>query len=180
MKKIIRFLFMAALLFAVAETVIVSCQKGGGEEDIDGATSSRMPRISPGIEPSRDTYTIRTDGTTLSRTSSGYSFDVMAGAITFNSFTCYLIQREYFILHNECDLTLKGSSVFKLFDLAKFGGSHITLSGSGSIKFIAGFINEMSYNDKFSAAEGYTLTCSGKETGEDGMQSCTWTIKKSQ
>ena len=171
---------MAALLFAVAETVIVSCQKGGGEEDIDGATSSRIPLIRPGIKPSGDTYTIRTDGTTLSLTSSGYSFDVMAGAITFNSFTCYLKQREYFILHNECNLTLKGSSVFKLFDRATFGGSHITLSGSGSIKLIAGFINEMSYNDRFSAAEGYTLTFSGKETGEDGMQSCTWTIKKSQ
>ena len=59
-------------------------------------------------------------------------------------------------------------------------GSHITLSGSGSIKFIGGFINETDYNNLFSAAEGYTLTSSGKKEEENGQQSITLTIKKNR
>ena len=49
-------------------------------------------------------------------------------------------------------------------------GRYITLSGSGSIKFIGGFINETDYNDLFSAAEGYTLTSSGKKEEENGCK----------
>ena len=180
MKKIVRFLFLIALAFTVAGTVIVSCQKGDGEEDVPEVGASRQPLIKPVITPSGNTYTIKTDGTTISLTSNGYSFEVRAGSITFKSFKCFLNRNESFAFHNECNLTLSGDSTFSLLNGGKFIGSHITLSGSGSIKVIAGSINETTYNNLFSAAEGYTLTSSGKKEEENGLKSITLTIKKNR
>ena len=120
------------------------------------------------------------DGTTISLTSNGYSFEVIAGSITFKSFKCHLNRNESFVFRNECNLTLSGDSTFSLLNGGKFIGSHITLSGSGSIKVIAGSINETTYNKLFSAAEGYTLTSSGKKEEENGQQSITLTIKKNR
>lgn len=180
MKKTVRFLSLAALLFTVAGTVIVSCQKEGGEEEVPAVGSGNQPLILPRIPPKGNTFTIKTDGTTISLTSSGYSFEVRAGSITFKNFKCFLGRNESFIFRNECNLTLNGISTFTMLNGGTFVGRHITLSGSGSIKFIAGYINETSYNDLFSAAEGYTLTSSGKKDEENGLQSITWTIRKSQ
>ena len=181
MKKTVRFLSLAALLFTMAGAFVVSCQKGGGEEeDVPEVGAGNQPRIQPIIHPSGNMYTIKTDGTTISLTSSGYSFEVRAGSITFNNFNCFLGRKESFNFANECNLTLNGSSTFTMLNGGTFVGRHITLSGSGSLMFIAGYINEKSYNDLFSAAEGYTLTSSGKKDEEDGRQSITWTIRKSQ
>lgn len=72
-----------------------------------------------------------------------------------------------FVFRNECNLTLSGDSTFSLLNGGKIIGSHITLSGSGSIKVIARSINETTYNNMFSAAEGYTLTSSGKKEEEE-------------
>ncbi|MBR0174855.1 MAG: hypothetical protein IJQ22_05060 [Bacteroidales bacterium] len=179
MKKIIRYLFLAAMAFTMAGTVIVSCQKGGGEEDVPEVGASKQPLIRPVITPSGNTFTIKTDGTTISSTSNGYSFEVRAGSITFKSFKCILNRNESFAFHNECNLTLSGDSTFSLLNGGKIIGSHITLSGSGSIKVIARSINDTTYNNMFSAAEGYTLTSSGKKEEEDGLKSITMTIKKS-
>ena len=182
MKKTFRFLFLVAMLFTVAGAFVVSCQKVGGEEEenIDGASSGNKPHIEPEITPSRNTYTIRTDGTTISSKSSGYSFYVKAGAISFRSFTCYLVNKEQFHFYNDCNLTLHGDSTFTLNTGSHFGGHHVTLSGNGSITFKQGFINETNYNNLFSAAEGYTLTSSDKKDEGNGYQSCTWTVKKSK
>ena len=180
MKKTVRILFLAALIFTVAGSFAVSCQKGGGEEDIDGASSGNRPHIEPEITAYRNTYTIRTDGTTISSKSSGYSFDVRAGAISFRSFTCYLVNKEEFHFYNDCNLTLHGGSTFTLLNGSYFGGHHVTLSGNGSITFKQRFINETNYNNLFSAAEGYSLTMSEKKEEENGLQSCTWTVKKTQ
>ena len=180
MKKIVWFLFLVALAFTLAGTGIVSCQKGGDEEDVPEVGASRKPVIKPVIAPSGNTYTIKTDGTTISLTSNGFSFEVMAGSISFKDFKCFLNRNEIFIFYNECNLTLSGDSIVSLSNGGFFGGRHITLSGSGSIKFIGGFINETDYNDLFSAAEGYTLTSSGKKEEENGQQSITLTIKKNR
>ena len=179
MKKTIRFLSLAALLFTMAGAFVVSCQKGGGEEeDVPEVGAGNQPRIQPIIHPKGNTFTIKTDGTTISLTSSGYSFEVRAGSITFKNFKCFLGRNESFIFRNECNLTLNGSSTFTMLNGGTFVGRHITLSGSGSLMFIAGYINETHYNNLFSAAEGYILTSSGKQNEEDGRQSCTWTISK--
>ena len=179
MKMIVRFLLPAALLFAVAGPIAVSCRKGDGEEDIEVASSARLPRIVPNVSPSyNNDITIQTDGTTISLTSSGYSFFVVAGAITFQRFTCYLSLDEAFAFTNECNLKLDGSSTFTLINGGVFSGRHITLSGSGSIKFIERTVSETHYNKLFSAAEGYTLTSSGKQEEANGRQSITFKVRK--
>ncbi len=181
MKKIVRFLLPVALLFSVAGPIAVSCQKGGGEEDIEVASSARLPRIVPKVSPSyHNDITIRTDGTTISLTSSGYSFFVVAGAITFENFTCYLFRNEKFSFTNECNLKLDGSSTFTLINGGVFIGRHITLSGSGSIKFIERTVSKTHYNNLFSAAEGYTLTSSGTNEEENGLQSITFKVNKTR
>ena len=78
MKKTLRSLFLVALLFTVAGAFAASCQKGGDEEDVPEVGASRQPSIKPGIAPSGKTYVIKTDGTIISLTSSGYSFFVQA------------------------------------------------------------------------------------------------------
>lgn len=179
MKKTIRFLF--ALLLTVAGVFIVSCQKDGGEEEgINGGSVVSAPHIVPHLSASGDKYTITVDGTTISSKSVGYSFEVRARAITLKGFTCTLYDRQSFVFANECNLTLRGGSTFTLYRGGSFAGGHITLSGDGSITFKQRNLNETNYDNKFSAAEGYTLTCSGKKDEGNGMQSCTWTIKNNQ
>ena len=181
MKKTLRSLFLVALLFTVAGAFAVSCQKGGEEEEnIDGASSGIMPNMQPKAQLRGNTYVIKTDGTIISAKSSRYSYDVMAEAITFRSFTCLLNRNETFSFSKDCNLTLTGGSTFTLINGGHFSGSHVTLSGNGSITFKQGFINETDYNNLFSAAEGYTLTSSGKKDEGNGLQSCTWTVKKSK
>ena len=180
MKKTIRFLF--ALLLTLAGVFIVSCQKDGGEDEgINGGSDVSAPHIVPHLSAKGDKYTITVDGTTISSKSVGYSFEVRARAITLNDFTCNLLRdNDEFRFMNECNLTLRGGSTFTLYHGGSFAGGHITLSGDGSITFIRDYINESDYNKTFSAAEGYTLTYSGKKDAGNGMQSCTWTIKKNQ
>jgi len=180
MKKTFRSLFLVALLFTVAGAFAVSCQKGGDEEDVPEVGASRQPSIKPGIAPSGKTYTIKTDGTTISLTSSGYSFFVQAGAITFESFTCVLASKEKFTFINDCNLTLIGDSIIILSNGGLFGGSHVTLSGDGSITIKKINLNVTSFDDKFSAAEGYTLTSSGIVDEGNNWYSCTWTVDKSK
>ena len=180
MKKSVKSLFLFALLFAVAGAFVVSCEKGG-EDDLPGRHEGVEPDISPFLDPKGDTYYIETDGTTISRESRYYSFEIKAKAITFNSFSCTLFDHKFFVFSEECNLTLSGSSTFTIDKDGKFGAKHLTLSGNGSITFKAGSINEADYNRKFSAAEGYTLTSSGKKDDRNGSrQSCTWTIKPSK
>jgi len=177
MKKIVRFLFPVALLFAVAGPAVVSCQK---EEDISVASSAAMPRIIPDVVPKRNKFFIVTDGTTISTSSSGYSFVVSAGAITFDGFRCFLSRGESFGFMHECNLELKGNSVFYLNSGGVFVGAHVTLSGIGSIKIMGRDINETRYNNLFSAAEGYSLTSSGKQDEDKGLQSITFTVRKNR
>lgn len=181
MKKSVKSLFLFALLFAVAGAFVVSCEKGGGEDDPTGRFEGVAPNISPFLNPKGDTYYIETDGTTISRESRNYSFEIKAKAITFNSFSCTLIDDNCFVFSEECNLTLSGNSTFTIEIDGIFSAKHLTLSGNGSITFKAGSINEADYNRKFSAAEGYTLTSSGKKDERNGArQSCTWTIKPSK
>lgn len=181
MKKTLRSLFLVALLFTVAGAFAVSCQKGGEEEEnIDGASSGSTPRIEPKAQLSGKTYVIKTDGTIISMSSSGYSFFVQAGAITFRSFTCVLNRNETFSFSKDCNLTLIGASLIRLFNGGKFGGSHVTLSGNGSITIKKINLNVTFFDDMFSAAEGYTLTSSGKVDEGNNLYSCTWTVDKSK
>ena len=179
MKKTLRFLSLVALLFTVAGAFAVSCQKGS-EEDVPEVGSGSRPLIEPAPNWSGTKCIIMTDGTILSRSSSGYSFQVQAGAITFNSFTCALKDKEKFFFSNDCNLTLNGNSKFTLAKGGVFGGSHITFSGEGSITIKKPNLNVTTYNSLFSAAEGYTLTSSGAVDEGNNWYSCTWTVSKSQ
>ena len=181
MKKTLRFLLLVALLFTVAGAFAVSCQKGGEEEEnIDGASSGSTPRIEPKAQLSGKTYVIKTDGTIISMSSSGYSFSVQAGAITFESFTCVLASKEKFTFINDCNLTLNGASIIILSNRGLFVGRHVTLSGNGSITIKKINLNVTYFDDMFSAAEGYTLTSSGNVDEGNNLYSCTWTVKKSK
>lgn len=180
MKKIVGFLFLVAMLFTVAGAFVVSCQKGGEEENIDGASSGIMPNMQPKAQLRGNTYVIKTDGTIISAKSSRYSYDVMAEAITFRSFTCVLASKEKFTFINDCNLTLIGASIIRLSNGGRFEGSHVTLSGNGSITIKMINLNVTSFDNMFSAAEGYTLTSSGKVDEGNNLYSCTWTVKKSK
>lgn len=182
MKKNVYLLFLLALLFTMVGTVIVSCQKGGGEEEenIDGASSGIIPRIEPKAQLRGNTYVIKTDGTIISAESSGYSYDVRTGAITFRSFTCLLDRNETFSFSKDCNLTLIGASLIRLFNGGLFRGSHVTLSGNGSITIKMINLNVTTFDNMFSAAEGYTLTSSGKVDEGNNLYSCTWTVKESK
>ena len=179
MKKTVRYLFLFALLFTVAGAFAVSCQKSG-EEDVPEVGSGSRPLIEPAPNWSGTKCIIKADGTIISRSSSGYSFYVQAGAITFKSFTCALKDKEKFDFFNDCNLTLNGGSKFKLSPTAVFGGGHITFSGEGSITIKQQNLNVTSFNNIFSAAEGYTLTSSGKVDEGNNWYSCTWTVDKSK
>lgn len=180
MKKSVKSLFLFALLLSMAGALVVSCEKGG-EDDPTGRYGGTEPDIRPFLDPKKDTYYIESDGTTISRESRGYSFEVKAKAITFNSFSCTLTDRKYFVFSEDCNLTLSGGSTFTIDDEGKLNAKHLTLSGNGSITLKAANINEVNYNRKFSAAEGYTLTSSGNKDERNGTrQSCTWTIQKSK
>jgi hypothetical protein len=178
MKKIIKFLFLFALLFTVTGAVAVSCQKSGGEEDIDGASDKSRPQIKPTPRIGSNKYVIEADGTTISLTSRGFSFNVTAGAITFKNFTCFINRKEEFTFYNDCNLTLSGGSTINLFNGGEFFCWHVTLSGSGSITLKGVNLDVTNYNNKFSAAEGYTLTSTGKVDEGNNNYSCTWSIKK--
>ena len=180
MKKLVRFLFLSALAFTLAGTVIVSCQKGGEEEDVQEVGAGSQPKIDPAPKQSGSKYTIEVDGTIISRSSSGYSYDVRTGAITFRSFTCVLASKEKFTFINDCNLTLIGASLIRLSNEGLFRGSHVTLSGNGSITIIKKNLDVTSFDNMFSAAEGYTLTSSGKVDEGNNLYSCTWTVDESE
>ena len=181
MKKTLSSLFLVALLFTVAGAFAVSCQKGGEEEEnIDGASSGSTPRIEPKAQLRGNTYLIMTDGTIISLKSSGYAYDVRAEAITFRSFSCLLNRNETFSFSKDCNLTLIGASLIILSNGGLFGGSHVTLSGNGSITIKKINLNVTSFDNMFSAAEGYTLTSSGKVDEGNNLYSCTWTVDKSK
>ncbi len=181
MKKTVRYLFLVALLFTVAGAFAVSCQKGGEEEEnIDGASSGNMPIMQPPARLSGNTYVIKTDGTIISAKSSGYAYDVRADAIAFRSFTCLLNRNETFSFSKDCNLTLHGDNTITLANGGKFGGSHVTLSGNGSITIKKINLNVTSFDNMFSAAEGYTLTSSGIVDEGNNLYSCTWTVDKSK
>ena len=181
MKKTVRYLFLVALLFTVAGAFAVSCQKGGEEEEnIDGASSGNMPIMQPKAQLRGNTYLIMTDGTIISAKSSGYSYDVRAEAITFRSFACLLNRNETFSFSKDCNLTLTGGSTFTLINGGHLSGRHVTLSGNGSITIKKINLNVTFFDDMFSAAEGYTLTSSGKVDEGNNLYSCTWTVDKSK
>ena len=179
MKKTVRYLFLFALLFTVAGAFAVSCQKGK-EEDVPEVGSGSHPQIEPAPNWIGTKCNIEADGTIISMSSSGYSFYVQAGAITFKSFTCALKDKEKFFFLNDCNLTLNGGSKFTLAKGGVFGGSHITFSGEGSITIKKQNLNVTTYNSLFSAAEGYTLTSSGAVDEGNNWYSCTWTVDKSK
>ena len=179
MKKIVRFLFLIALAFTVAGTVIVSCQKGDGEEDVpEVGEGGTWPIIRPRVFPSGDCFRIEADGTSFMDTSKGYSYKVMAKAITFCFFTCYLSDGQEFELFHECDLTLMGKSFIQM-SSGKFTSDPVKFSGNGSLTFKKlGKLNLYYYKPLFVAAEGYTLTFSGEVDEGDNWYSYTWTVKK--
>ena len=179
MKKIVRFLFLSALAFTVAGTVIVSCQKGDGKEDVPEVGEGGIwPIIRPQVFPSGDYFRIEADGTSFMDTSVGYSYRVMAKAITFCLFTCYLSDGQAFELFHECDLTLMGKSFIQM-GSGKFTSNPVKFSGNGSLTFKKlGKLNLYYYKPLFVAAEGYTLTFSGEVDEGDNWYSYTWTVKK--
>ena len=180
MKKTVRYLFLFALLFTVAGAFAVSCQKSGGEEEVPAVGAGNQPRIQPSVNPVSNTYIIEADGTTISATSGGYSFSVRARELTFNDFTCYLVNKEKFYFYNDCNLTLHGDNTITLANGGVFGGRHITLSGNGSITIKKINLNLTTFDNMFSAAEGYTLTSTGKVDEGNNWYSCTWTVEKSK
>ena len=179
MKKLVRFLFLSALAFTLAGTVIVSCQKGDGEEDVpEVGEGGTWPIIQPRVFPSGDCFRIEADGTSFMGESGGYSYLVMAKAITFFNFTCDLSDGHTFELFHECDLTLTGKSII-LMSSGKFTGDPVKFSGNGSLTFKKlGKLNLYHYNPLFVAAEGYTLTFSGEVDEGCNWYSYTWTVKK--
>lgn len=181
MNKTVRFLFLSALLFTVAGTVIVSCQKGDGEEDVpEVGEGGTWPIIRPQVFPSGDCFRIEADGTSFMDTSQGYSYKVIAKAITFFNFTCYLSNDQKFELFHECDLTLIGKSFIQMRS-GKFTSDPVKFSGNGSLTFKnLGKLNLYHYNPLFVAAEGHTLTFSGEVDEGGNWYSYTWTVKKSK
>ena len=110
--------------------------------------------------------------------SGGYSYLVMAKAITFFNFTCDLSGGQIFELFHECDLTLTGKSII-LMSSDRFTGDPVKFSGNGSLTFKKlGKLNLYHYNPLFVAAEGYTLTFSGEVDEGSNWYSYTWTVKK--
>ena len=180
MKKTVRFLFLFALLFTVAGAFAVSCQKGSEEDVPEVGAEKKMPDIQPRAYPVSERFTIQADGTTISGTSFGYSFYVLAKAVTFKDFTCYLDRNESFRIVNYCDLTLNRKSVFTMRNGGGFGCRPIKISGNGSIKLKGTDLNVSIYEELFSAAEGYTLTSSGEVDEGYNTYSCTWTVEKSK
>jgi hypothetical protein len=123
MKKTVRYLFLFALLFIVAGAFAVSCQKGSEEEDVPEVGAGSRPNIIPSAKQTTNMYTITADGTTISATSSGYSFTILAKELTFKFFTCYLVNKEEkFSFINDCNLTLHGGSTIILANRGFFGG----------------------------------------------------------
>ena len=179
MKKTVRFLFLFALALTVAGTVIVSCQKGDGKEDVPEVGEGGIwPIIRPQVFPSGDCFRIEADGTSFMGTSVGYSYLVMAKAITFINFTCDLGTDQEFELFYECDLTLTGKSVI-LMNSGRFTGDPVKFSGYGSLTLkTLGKLNLYHYNPLFVAAEGHTLTFSGEVDEGGNWYSYTWTVKK--
>ena len=170
----------AALFLIVSGAVAVSCQKGGEEDVPEVGEGQSWPVIRPQIYPSGDCFRINTDGTSFMGTSRGYSYLVMAKAITFINFTCDLGTDQEFELFYECDLTLNGKSVI-LMNSGKFTGDPVKFSGDGSLTLkTLGKLNLYHYNPLFVPAEGHTMTFSGEV--DEGNNSCsyTWTVSKNR
>jgi len=180
MKKPVKSLFLFALLFAVAGAFVVSCQKEGGEAVPEVGEGQSWPDINPRVSPSGNSFRIIADGTSFMGTSAGYSYLVMAKAITFINFTCDLGTDQEFELFYECNLTLQGKSVI-LMNSGKLTGDPVNFSGNGSLTFKKlGKLNLLHYNPLFVPAEGYTMTFSGEVEEGNNWYSYTWTVRKSK
>ena len=182
MKKTVIFLFLFTLLLTVAGAFVVSCQREGGkEEDVPQVGGGQSwPIIRPQVFPSGNSFRIDADGTSFMGTSVGYSYLVMAKAITFINFTCDLGTDQEFELFYECDLTLTGKSVI-LMNSGRFTGDPVKFSGDGSLTLkTLGKLNLYHYNPLFVPAEGYSMTTSGEVDEGDNHYSYTWTVKKSK
>jgi hypothetical protein len=170
-------LLSLALSLCLASTVAitVSCEKSGLEDEpMVGATK-------PGIIPTPTLYgnefDIKSDGTTISGTSNGYSFRIAAGELTLSNFKCYLSGgKQYFDIISSCNLTLVGGSSITAYNGASIRISDVKLSGRGTITIIRNNKDFSILKSHISAAEGYTVKVSDVKDEGGGYYSCKWTV----
>lgn len=177
MKTKVSLLTLAFSLCLVATVGIsVSCEKSGLEDEpmVGGEVK---PTIIPTPTLYGNEFNIKSDGTTISGTSSGYSFRIAAGELTLSNFKCYLSGgKQYFDIISSCNLTLVGGSSITAYNGASIRISDVKLSGRGTITIIRNNKDFSILKSHISAAEGYTVKVSDVKDEGGGYYSCKWTV----
>ena len=175
-------LLSLALSLCLVATVgiTVSCEKSGPEDEPmvgEEVEEEVEPRIIPDPGLSANEYEITSDGTTISGTSSGYSFRIAAGELTLSNFKCYLSgTNQHFDIPSSCNLTLVGGSSITAYNGASIRISDVKLSGRGTITIIRNNKDFSILKSHISAAEGYTVKVSDVKDEGGGYYSCKWTV----
>ena len=177
MKTRISLLSLAfSLCLASTIAITVSCEKSGPEDEpmVGGEVA---PTIIPMPTLYGNEFNIKSDGTTISGTSSGYSFRIAAGELTLKNFKCYLDGiKQYFDILSSCNLTLVGGSSITAYNGASIRISDVKLSGRGTITIIRNNKDFSILKSHISAAEGYTVKVSDVKDDGKGYYSCKWTV----
>ena len=177
MKTKVSLLSLAFSLCLVATVGIsVSCEKSGLEDEpmVGGEVK---PTIIPTPTLYGNEFNIKSDGTTISGTSSGYSFRIAAGELTLSNFKCYLSgTNQHFDILSSCNLTLVGDSSITASSGAKISISDVKFSGRGTITIIRNKKDFSILKSHISAAEGYTVKVSDVKDEGGGYYSCKWTV----
>lgn len=177
MKTKVSLLTLAFSLCLVATVGIsVSCEKSGLEDEpmVGGEVK---PTIIPTPTLYGNEFNIKSDGTTISGDSSGYSFRIVAGELTLSNFKCYLSgTNQHFDIPSSCNLTLVGGSSITAYNGASIRISDVKLSGRGTITIIRNNKDFSILKSHISAAEGYTVKVSDVKDEGGGYYSCKWTV----
>ena len=177
MKTKVSLLTLAISLCLVATVGIsVSCEKSGLEDEpmVGGEVK---PTIIPTPTLYGNEFNIKSDGTTISGDSSGYSFRIAAGELTLSNFKCYLSgTNQHFDIPSSCNLTLVGDSSITAYNGASIRISDVKFSGRGTITIIRNKKDFSILKSHISAAEGYTVKVSDVKDEGGGYYSCKWTV----
>ena len=164
-----------SLCLASTIAITVSCEKSGPEDEpmVGGEVA---PTIIPKPTLYGNEFNIKSDGTTISGTSSGYSFRIAAGELTLSNFKCYLSGGKQHFDIISCNLTLVGGSSITAYNGASIRISDVKLSGRGTITIIRNNKDFSILKSHISAAEGYTVKVSDVKDEGGGYYSCKWTV----
>ena len=154
--------------------ITVSCEKSSLEDE--PMVGASKPKIKPTPDLQGNEYIIKSDGTTITHNSNGYSFSIYAGALTLKGFNCYLSGGKQFFKIGSCNLTLEGNSLIRAINLATISIGDVKLSGKGSITISRKNKDFTPYKSCISAAEGYTVKVSDVTEDDNGFYSCTWKV----